>query len=1361
MARENIYYLGLDIGTDSVGYAVTDENYTLKKFKGEPMWGATLFEAANTAAERRGYRTARRRLDRKQQRVSLLNELFAEEIGKTDPHFFIRRRESALYGEDPQFGVKLFDGEGITDKEYHKKYPTIHHLILELMNSSEPHDVRLVYMACAWLVANRGHFLFDVPEDRVAEVLDFNEIYRDFCEYLTEQGCVLPWSIQIKAETILEIMQMETGVKKKNEEFKAKLFGGGKPSKEITEETPFSAEAVVNLLAGRKVKPAELFGNMAYAEVDSVSLTMNDEEFVRIAAELDEDGGLLRKLRAMSDCAQLKKAMKDADCISEGKVAIYEQHKADLKTLKYLVKKYCSDKYNEFFRAAVKDNYVFYTRHMKSLPEEQQKEVKSIAGKDAFSDFTAKRMKAITVEEKDKRLYDDMMERLEARTFLPKQKDGDNRVIPQQLYHYELAELLNRAKGYCSLLNETDADGISVAQKILSIFEFKIPYFVGPLRKNDETKNAWIVRKAEGKILPWNFEQMVDLDASEKGFIERMTNRCTYLPDEEVLPVNSLLYSRFMVLNELNNLKVNDRRISVEAKQKLFRELFEDSLRVTPKKIRDYLLQHGYMEKTDVLSGLDETIKSGLKPYHIFKRLLSSGVLTEADAEEIIKHAAYSEDKPRMRRWLKERYPQLKEEDAAYILRQNLKEFGRLSERFLTGIYGTERNSDGEAYSIIEMLWNTNENLMQLLSDRYTFSEQITHISEEYYADCPRSLNDRLSEMYISNAVKRPIFRTADIVQEVVKVMGAPPAKIFVEMARGGTPEQKGKRTQTRKNQLLELYKKIKSEDTRRLTEKLEEMGMMADNRLQSDRLFLYYLQLGRCAYTGQPIDLEHLTDGTYNLDHIYPQCYVKDDSITNNLVLVKSELNGRKSDSYPLPEDIRGTMSSFWKQLKETGLMTEEKYRRLTRQTPFTNDEKQGFINRQLVETRQSTKAVTTLLQERFRDTEVVYVKAGMVSEFRQDFDLLKCRTVNDLHHAKDAYLNIVVGNVYHERFTKNWFSLDSSYNVQVKKIFQKQQRHGETCYWNGEEDIARIKKTMAKNAVHLTRYAFCRKGGLFDQQPVKKGENLIPLKNGMPTEKYGGYNKPTASFFVLARYEAKGKREVMIVPVNLIDADRFIKDAEFAATYTAEMIERITGKALQKTELLLNGRPLKVNTVFSLDGTLVTLSGKSSGGKKVGLAILFPLLMGNNHEMYIKAMESFLKKRETNPALQPDQKHDKLSKEENLILYDRLINKLRSYPYCNLPGNQAETLEKGREKFIQAEVADQINCLVGLMNLLNAKGNTCDLSLVGGAPQAGTIALSSSLSNWKKKYHDVRIIDRSAAGLFESTSENLLELL
>lgn len=59
------YYLGLDIGTDSVGYAATDDRYTLLKYRGEPAWGVTLFDAANQAAERRAYRTTRRRLDRR------------------------------------------------------------------------------------------------------------------------------------------------------------------------------------------------------------------------------------------------------------------------------------------------------------------------------------------------------------------------------------------------------------------------------------------------------------------------------------------------------------------------------------------------------------------------------------------------------------------------------------------------------------------------------------------------------------------------------------------------------------------------------------------------------------------------------------------------------------------------------------------------------------------------------------------------------------------------------------------------------------------------------------------------------------------------------------------------------------------------------------------------------------------------------------------------------------------------------------------------------------------------------------------------------------------------------------------------
>lgn len=74
------YYLSIDGGTDSVGFAATDEQYRLCKHAGEPVWGVTLFDAAQSAETRRSMRTSRRRLDRRQQRVALLNELFASEM---------------------------------------------------------------------------------------------------------------------------------------------------------------------------------------------------------------------------------------------------------------------------------------------------------------------------------------------------------------------------------------------------------------------------------------------------------------------------------------------------------------------------------------------------------------------------------------------------------------------------------------------------------------------------------------------------------------------------------------------------------------------------------------------------------------------------------------------------------------------------------------------------------------------------------------------------------------------------------------------------------------------------------------------------------------------------------------------------------------------------------------------------------------------------------------------------------------------------------------------------------------------------------------------------------------------------------
>lgn len=1292
--------------------------------------------------------------------MRLVQEIFANEISLVDDKFYIRLKESALYQEDKSGNnpYSVFADDNYTDKEYYEKYPTIHHLIMDLIEDEQPHDVRLVYMAAAWLVAHRGHFLSDVEKTHVEKVLDFDGVYRELQEYYNDNAYTIPWKDD--EECFKEILLQNCGVRDKENLFKSKLFEG--TSYKSKEDDSIGNEAVITLLAGGTVDARKLFLNAEFEEKISICFRKSEEEFESVLIELDDYADFLIRLRAVYDWSLLYEASGGQSYISKAKIAAYDQHKKDLNYLKYFIKKYCPEKYESVFRKPIEGNYVMYSYNFSSIKENEKRPNRKTSQED-FCAYIKKIIKDVDCDIEDQTAYEDMMMRLDLCTFMPKQVNNDNRVIPYQLYYYELSKILDTVSKYLPFIDEVDSDGYSNRQKLLSIMEFRVPYYVGPLhREHEKSSFAWVQRKANGRIYPWNYKEKVDLDGSEQAFINKMTNQCSYLPGEDVLPKYSLKYCAFEVLNEINNIKINGIDIPVECKQGIYR-LFEKKRKVTRKDILDYLKSNNYMTDHDEMTGIDVNVKSSLKSYHDFRKLLESEMLNNKEVEEIITYLTYTEDKARIRKFLNEKYANLPEEDRKYISKLKYKDFGRLSEKFLVGVKAAIVDT-GECVNLMHALWETNDNLMQIIfSDKYTFKEQIESEKQQYYENNPKSLEQLLDDMYVSNAVKRPIYRTLDVVNDVRKACGRPPKKIFVEMARGGG--EKGKRSVSRRDQIKELYKSVDKQEVREISKLLDSK---TDNELQSEVLFLYFMQLGKCMYSGETIDIERIKSDTYvNVDHIYPQAYVKDDSL-NNKVLVKSELNGLKSDKYPINSEIRKKMFPIWKSYRERGLISEEKFYRLTRQNGFSQEEKQGFINRQLVETRQSTKAITEVLKSKFPDTEIVYVKAGLAADFKHEYGIVKSRSINDLHHAKDAYLNIVCGNVYHTKFTKKFFMNHDEYSIKTSTVYKKPIVVDGECIWNGEESIAFVKKVLSKNNIHYTRYAFCRNGGLFDQMPVTKKEGLIPRKMELDTTKYGGYNKSTASFFIFAKYTEKAKKEktdIMLVPIDLMVANKVLSDETFAIEYICGEIAEISNK---KKEEIINIsfpyglRPIKINTRFSFDGFEACVTGKSTGGQKIGMKSLMPLKISDYYEKYIKKLENFQEKKSRNKSIVINSRYDKINKADNEKLYNILLNKVCDSIYRVAYENQKEVIQNGLDRFLFMDLEEQCNVLINMLSIFNTSRATgCDLSAIKGSKQAAVYTLSSKLSNWNKNFESVRIINESPSGIFRTESDNILEWL
>ena len=1345
------YYLGLDIGTNSVGWAVTDENYNLYKYAGKRMWGIRLFEGGETAEQRRISRSNRRRLSRKKQRIDLLQELFAEEIAKIDPTFFIRLNESRLHLEDKSTGEKfpLFTDKDYTDIQYYKEYPTMYHLRKELIENSKVHDVRLVYLACHHILKNRGHFLINGSFSDVKKL-------SSVCEsMLNSFNGISKYQIEINDIERLEEILSD---RKKQKSVKAKeliqIFECG-PCEDKTDEKTCKA-IVSNLskwLTGLKGNINSIF-DMQFEEIDTSSFSFTEPKYEdTISAALEEKypdyADVIQKIKTVYDWSVLVEIMAGEDYLSFAKVNAYNKHKENLCILKEVIRKYCdSEMYHKFFNGFDEKNG--YGNYIGSIYKNGHSYAMKKCSTEDFYKTLGKILDKIQPEKEDENVLEELKVEVKNQTLLPLARTTANGTIPNQVHIQELKAILDNAKKYLPFLNEKDEYG-TVAEKIISIAKFRIPYYVGPLstRHKEQGANSWIVRKQEGRIYPWNFEEMVDLEQSNKEFIQRMTNKCTHLIGEDVLPKNSLLYSRYMVLNELNNLRIRGNKISVNLKQELYKELFCTKAKVTGKGLFNYLKKEDEELALEDISGFDIDFKSSLTSYLDFKKQILGEEIEKDKYKDIVENiikwkTIYDDDSKMMKKMIEREYPNVFSKDQIKkICRFKYSGWGNFSLSFLNGIRGADRET-GENFTIIEALWKTNYNLMQLLSKQFTFREEIDLINADKVGKIDKvSYDNTVKDLIVSPANKRAIWQTVQITEEIKKVMKCKPERIFIEMARGGEKEKR--RTVSRKARLLELYAACK-DDVRDWTKEIENRE---EREFNSKKLYLYYTQMGRCMYSGEEIDIDELMqkNSKWDIDHIYPQSKIKDDSI-DNMVLAKKVINNSKQNKLLSP-DIRIKMKKYWNTLYKGNFISKKKYDRLTRTEDFTNEELSGFIERQIVETRQSSKAVAELLNRLYEHSEIVYVKAGLVSDFRHDNKLLKSRRINDYHHAKDAFLNIVVGNVYNAKFTSNprkWIKENRGTNYSIRRVFDYNVKRVNTVVWQGVKDaghsIEAIRKTMARNDILYTEYTYCDKGELFNATLVRKGnDKAINLKKDLDSVKYGGYNTPKTSAFAFIEFDGKKKERknhIVEIPVYIVNI----------ASRQPDTIKEYLEQKKGYKNVVVKKYPIKKNALIKVDGYLARLRGATE--KDVLLKNAVQLVLRDEYSENIRKVEKYL---ENNIQYQADSKFEGFTQEDLNDLYDELYIKLKESIYNKRPANQLGTLEKGREKYRAiGDLREKAKIINNILALFQCDATTStNLKEIGGTANAGNMAYNKNTLPTKK----LILIHQSVTGLFETEEE------
>lgn len=336
--------------------------------------------------------------------------------------------------------------------------------------------------------------------------------------------------------------------------------------------------------------------------------------------------------------------------------------------------------------------------------------------------------------------------------------------------------------------------------------------------------------------------------------------------------------------------------------------------------------------------------------------------------------------------------------------------------------------------------------------------------------------------------------------------------------------------------------------------------------KAEIQRYKLWLEQKYKSPYTGRPIPLGKLFTSTYEIEHIIPQSRFFDDSFSNK-VICEAEVNSLKGNQLGLEFIINHHGQKVPTSFGEVEILSEEAYKDFVKKHYDRNREKkkkllleeipQKMIERQLNDTRYIGKFVSNLLSnivraekndEGINSKNIIPGNGKITGRLKQDWGLND--VWNDLILPRFERMNQLTNSADFTAWNEKYQKFLPTVPLELSKDFQKKRidhRHHAldalviACATSDHINLLNNKHAKSKNE----RY---------DLQHKLRNKEKWQDKNGNEKDKFIEFKKPWNNFTV----DAKNELEKVVVSFkqNL----------------------RVINKATNHYEKIVNGKKIKV---------------------------------------------------------------------------------------------------------------------------------------------------------------------------------------